>query len=409
MLYDLNLAWSPSTSAAELTRTLKFSANLGYNVVALNHTLSLPVPGQITNPLPKFDKKKTAVSSVSDDDDKLPTVLTRCTVPVSDTSVGHHVPRLVNAYDIVALRPTTDKGFQAACQNIDNAHIISLDMTQFLNYHFKPTTVMAAVRRGMRFEICYAQALSADARGRAAFIGNVMQLARATVLFSSSKSATALFASPLAAVLLELSRRLKTFSALLSETRTFLRLWGLLGMYFWARGLFIRLREARRAAANDEKGAASAAAKVDKLEVSLAVSQLVACVIFQGLENGAYLAQKSVLVWQPATIGSAYRWSARFWGAFVGLKLTELFLDRYRRASVPKRQRMGDKTVAVFEREEAEWSAEWRKLVSRNMAWFPLTLHWSLEQGLFNELTIGALASVPGCIQMRDLWRRTSE
>lgn len=236
---------------------------------------------------------------------------------------------------------------------------------------------------------------------------------RATVLFASSgnnnKSATALFASPLAAVLLELSRRLKTFSALLSETRTFLRLWGLLGMYFWARGLFIRLREARRAAANDEKGAASAAAKVDKLEVSLAVSQLVACVIFQGLENGAYLAQKSVLVWQPATIGSAYRWSARFWGAFVGLKLTELFLDRYRRASVPKRQRMGDKTVAVFEREEAEWSAEWRKLVSRNMAWFPLTLHWSLEQGLFNELTIGALASVPGCIQMRDLWRRTSE
>ncbi|KAF3006182.1 hypothetical protein E8E14_009245 [Neopestalotiopsis sp. 37M] len=194
MLYDLNLAWSPSTSAAELMRTLKFSANLGYNVVALNHTLSLPVPGQITNPLPKFDKKKTAVSSASDNDDRLPTVLTRCTVPVSDTSVGHHVPRLVNAYDIVALRPTTDKGFQAACQNIDNAHIISLDMTQFLNYHFKPTTVMAAVRRGMRFEICYAQALSADARGRAALIGNVMQLARATrgrgiVVSSEARSA----------------------------------------------------------------------------------------------------------------------------------------------------------------------------------------------------------------------------
>ncbi|ETS82006.1 hypothetical protein PFICI_07008 [Pestalotiopsis fici W106-1] len=192
MLYDLNLAWSPSTSAAELTRTLKFSANLGYNVVALNHTLSLPVPGQITNPIPKFDKKASASSLP--EDDRLPTVLTRCTVPVSDTSVGHHVPRLVNAYDIVALRPTTDKGFQAACQNIDNAHIISLDLTQFLNYHFKPTSVMAAVRRGMRFEICYAQALSADARGRATFIGNVMQLVRATrgrgiVISSEARSA----------------------------------------------------------------------------------------------------------------------------------------------------------------------------------------------------------------------------
>ncbi|ETS83034.1 hypothetical protein PFICI_04910 [Pestalotiopsis fici W106-1] len=229
-----------------------------------------------------------------------------------------------------------------------------------------------------------------------------------TILFTSTK---ALFPSPGAAILLELSQRLKTFSALLSETRTFLRLWGLLGMYFWGRGLVLRLREARKAAASSATGdeKASAAAKIDKLEVSLAASQLVACVIFQALENGGYLAQKSVLKWQPATIGKAYRWSARFWGAFVGLKLAELFLDRYRRASVPKRQRMGDKTVAVFEREEAEWSTEWRKLVGRNMAWFPLTLHWSLEQGLFNELTIGALASIPGVIQMRDLWRRTSE
>ncbi|KAI4600958.1 hypothetical protein KJ359_013123 [Pestalotiopsis sp. 9143b] len=180
MLYDLNIAWSPSTSAAELTRTLKFSASLGYNVVALNHTLSLPIPGQITNPMPKFDKTKTAATPSPSDggDDRLPTVLTRCTVPVADTSVGHHVPRLVNAYDIVALRPTTDKGFQAACLNIDNAHVISLDLTQYLGYHFKPVAVMAAVRRGMRFEVCYAQALAADARGRAVFIGNLMQLVR---------------------------------------------------------------------------------------------------------------------------------------------------------------------------------------------------------------------------------------
>lgn len=275
--------------------------------------------------------------------------------------------------------------------------------------------------------LCYSSRLSSAAlelltrpavrRGAERLLALASSLPPSATLLFNSKA----FPSPGAALLLELSRRLKTFSALLSETRTFLRLWGLLGMYFWGRGLVLRLREARAAAkaslssTGDEKNvsevsmAKAAAAKVDKLEVSLAASQLVACVVFQALENGAYLAQKNVLAWQPATIGKAYRWSARFWGAFVGLKLTELFLDRYRRAQVPKRQRMGDKTVAVFEREEAEWSLEWRKLVGRNMAWFPLTLHWSLEQGLFGELTIGALASIPGCIQMRDLWRRTSE
>ncbi|KAK6069271.1 RNAse P subunit P30 [Seiridium cupressi] len=178
MLYDLNIAWSPSTSAAELTRTLKFSAHLGYNVAALNHTLSLPIPGKVTNPLPKFPPSGGA--GPRPEDDGLPTLLTRCTVPVADSSIAHHVPRLVNVYDIIALRPTTEKGFQVACLNIEQAHLISLDLTQYLEFYFKPTSVMAAVNRGMRFEICYSQVLSADARGRATFIGNLMQLVRAT-------------------------------------------------------------------------------------------------------------------------------------------------------------------------------------------------------------------------------------
>ncbi|KAH6657700.1 RNase P subunit p30-domain-containing protein [Truncatella angustata] len=175
MLYDLNIAWSPSTSPADLTRTLKFSASLGYDVVALSQTLSVPIPPQLKNPIPKFDG-----NHAQSPHDTLPTVLTRCTVPLADTSVGHHLPRLVNLYDIVAVRPTNEKGFQVACLNIDHAYLISLDLTSYLDFHFKPTMCMAAVKRGMRFEVCYSQVLGADARGRASFIGNLMQLARAT-------------------------------------------------------------------------------------------------------------------------------------------------------------------------------------------------------------------------------------
>lgn len=175
MLYDLNIAWSSSTSPTDLARTLKFSANLGYKVVALNQTLGVPIPPQPTSSLPKFP-----ATDPKSQDDTLPTVLTRCTVPLADNSIGHHMLRLVNVYDIVAVRPIDEKSFQTACLNIEGANLISLDLTQFQTYHFKPLTVLAAVNRGMRFEVCYSQFLSADARGRATFIGNLMQLVRAT-------------------------------------------------------------------------------------------------------------------------------------------------------------------------------------------------------------------------------------
>lgn len=56
---------------------------------------------------------------------------------------------------------------------------------------------MAAVARGVRFEVCYSQALAADQRGRAAFIGNVSNLFRATrgrgiILSSEAKDALSL-------------------------------------------------------------------------------------------------------------------------------------------------------------------------------------------------------------------------
>lgn len=221
-----------------------------------------------------------------------------------------------------------------------------------------------------------------------------------TILFTSGA-----FPSPSAALLLLLAKKLKAFSALLSEGRTFLRLWGLLGMYFWGKGLFLRLRAARSASSGGDPDAA----KVDKVETSLALTQLAACVIFQGLENGAFLAQKGVLDWQPASIGKAYQWSARFWGAFVGLKLGELFWESHKRGRRTVDEKLaGGKTVSVMEREESEWKGEWRKLVGKNMAWFPLTVHWSLDQGLLNETTVGAVACIPGIIAIRDLWQKTA-
>lgn len=116
---------------------------------------------------------------------------------MSDPSQTHRLVQLAAAYDILAIRPLTDKAFQNACLNMAEPSLISLDMTHHLPFHFRPKPCMAAIKRGLRFEVCYSQMLTADARGRASFIGNVIELVRATrgrgiVLSSEAKSAMGL-------------------------------------------------------------------------------------------------------------------------------------------------------------------------------------------------------------------------
>ncbi|OTB05116.1 hypothetical protein M426DRAFT_320172 [Hypoxylon sp. CI-4A] len=189
MLYDLNIAWSPTTTTADLERTLRFSRQLGYNVVAINHTLEAPLPSQIPNPLPKFPPPSSAPENQNQNQNRKPTtILRRLTVSFADPAQNPQLSRAAQAYDLVAVRPTTDKAFQTACLSVSTADaaLISLDLTRRLPFHLRPKPCMAAVRRGLRFEICYgaavvpAEGAGADARARAAFAGNVAQLVRAT-------------------------------------------------------------------------------------------------------------------------------------------------------------------------------------------------------------------------------------
>ncbi|KAI6089240.1 PHP domain-like protein [Hypoxylon rubiginosum] len=183
MLYDLNIPWSPSTSTADLELILRLSAQLGYNVVALNHSLQAPLPFKIENPLPKLPLQAPTTSTTKDAaPPRIPTVLHRATVSFSDPSQNQQLRKAAMAYDILAMRPQTEKAFQAACLTVEEASIISLDMTARLPFNLRPKSCMAAIERGLHFEIGYGQAIApdADARARAHFAGNVAQLVRAT-------------------------------------------------------------------------------------------------------------------------------------------------------------------------------------------------------------------------------------
>lgn len=206
-----------------------------------------------------------------------------------------------------------------------------------------------------------------------------------------------------AAAALVLSRRLKALSALLSEARMMMRLWGLLGMYFWGRGLVGKTLARRRQRQNEDEGVVvdddddDGVATDRMMDDVVAWAQLGACVVFQGLENGAYLSGKGVLGWSAAAQATAYKWSARFWALYVGLELGRLAGEGMRAKAG------GEKAV---EREDS--TRAWRNQVVRNLAWAPLTVHWSMEKGFVSEMMVGLLGSIPGIIQMRDLWRETA-
>lgn len=185
MFYDLNIPWSPSMPREQLLQTLLLARSLGYDTVALNHTITTPGSDSLPSPFPDFATEAK--------EHNLPNILHRATLPFTDPAVPTYRPTMMKTYDLIAMRPLTDKAFSNVCLSLD-IPIISIDLTQYLEFIFRPKPCMAAVSRGVRFEINYAQALNADSRGRANFISNATNLIRATrgrgiMLSSEAKSA----------------------------------------------------------------------------------------------------------------------------------------------------------------------------------------------------------------------------
>jgi ribonuclease P/MRP protein subunit RPP1 len=187
MFYDLNLPCPVTANPSELSRILSFSAELGYNCVALARVLSGKVPADVTKdaislPLPNIDVPKSI------------TLLTRITFIISDPSQNHRLSSLQPAYNVVALRPTNEKALALCCQSLE-CDLISLDLSVRLPFILKFKTVAAALQRGIRFEICYAGGvLGSGTEARRNLISGATALIRATrgrgiIISSEAKSA----------------------------------------------------------------------------------------------------------------------------------------------------------------------------------------------------------------------------
>lgn len=232
------------------------------------------------------------------------------------------------------------------------------------------------------------------------FTGDVASAAAASSLGPANnnhnKAAVARTAAAQLAALV--AARLKNLGSLASEARTIARLWALVGMYFWAKRLTLQL------VAKTEQGEKEESSTTNKKLVALVDwVQFVSCAAFQVLENGAYLSGRGVLGWTPQQQGRAYvvgsRWLAVYTGLEIGKLLAKIMASR--RGSAPESE-------VASEEERVQMEAV-RRSMAINLAWTPLTLHWSTEKGLISDGLIGLGGCIPGIIQMRKLWKETAQ
>lgn len=202
----------------------------------------------------------------------------------------------------------------------------------------------------------------------------------------------------------------KALAAVIGDFRIFVRMWGLAGLYMWARGLW-------HAPLGKEAGAKEMVVR------RITWAQIVSLVLFQVLENGAYLASKGVLTsdaWSGEAgkrkEGAWWVWSSRFWAAHVALELVRVGVLRYygdgEPASPTEKDIVGDgekEGKLLMEQKTRERRVWWRDAVS-NVAYMPMTLHWSVEEerGFLSDWGVGLLGAIAGGSLLLDAWKQTA-
>lgn len=164
--YDLNLPHISNNQ--DLARTLAFHAELGFTQIAV----SLHITGKIPSTLPMVPLETIIVP-------KSVKLLTRLTLTISDPSQNHRLASLQSHYNLVALRPTTDKALALCCGSLE-CDLISLDLSTRLLFILKFKTVASALQRGIRFEICYSPGITGGSEARRNLISGATALIRAT-------------------------------------------------------------------------------------------------------------------------------------------------------------------------------------------------------------------------------------
>ncbi|ORY19576.1 hypothetical protein BCR34DRAFT_582273 [Clohesyomyces aquaticus] len=201
---------------------------------------------------------------------------------------------------------------------------------------------------------------------------------------------------PSTKALVSIGESAKALAATMDDYRIFVRLWGLVGIYTWARGTY--LSPSLRAASPQTH-------MTDKLLKAITWTQIASCTLFQLLENLAYLSSKSILNLCSKTGESLdaryWIWSSRFWAIHVGLEFLRLYIISSSSSSSSSPD--DNEKERKIQREKDSWA--WTRDLVTNLAYFPLTIHWGRERGLLSETGVAVLGVVAGGTLVVDAWR----
>ncbi|KAJ3124496.1 hypothetical protein HK098_001107 [Nowakowskiella sp. JEL0407] len=131
------------------------------------------------------------------------------------------------------------------------------------------------------------------------------------------------------------------------------------------------------------------------------------------LEHVYWLALHKVIPITEKTRDRIGIWSCRFWAAYVILYFVQLFEERrlllIRERALVKAKAGNEKVdISKIEQGFAEINEEKKSLILNtviNAAYFPLTIHWSLENSPFPEIGVGVCGTVAALLQIYTTWK----
>ncbi|KAF2762882.1 hypothetical protein EJ05DRAFT_534349 [Pseudovirgaria hyperparasitica] len=200
----------------------------------------------------------------------------------------------------------------------------------------------------------------------------------------------------------KLSEGAGNLSAKISDVRMFMRLWGLLGMYAWARSTY-------------------AAPPKDTILKAIAWGQITVMTAFQFLENAVYLASQGVLNGEGWLGEAGARrkgdWmvkSCQCWVAYIGLDFVRLGYEWYKERNGLNEEVVSGNVekekefkMAALQRTKDRNALWWRQFV-KQAAYSPMALHYSVTTPLISDTTIGWTGMIAGISGLMHLWRQTA-
>ncbi|ODQ81662.1 hypothetical protein BABINDRAFT_109890 [Babjeviella inositovora NRRL Y-12698] len=162
-----------------------------------------------------------------------------------------------------------------------------------------------------------------------------------------------------------LATKLQLVSSYVSDIRIFNRMWACIPMIPWGVDL---IKESNTLPWSNP----------DRL---INYAQVFNGIVLQFLENVGFVGDHSFTTQSESFSLWANLWCGRLWAAYVVLDIVQL-------AKVPTKQR----------------DRRWVNTLVYQLANVPLTIHWSLEEGLINRTLVGFFGALGAFYKVRDFW-----